>query len=68
MPKVLLTRPLDQSAALTEKLKIHGIECAVAPMLEIESMVAAIPPIQHVQALVFSSQHGVNMFARRCRE
>ncbi|MBV6631507.1 MAG: uroporphyrinogen-III synthase [Alphaproteobacteria bacterium] len=68
MSKVLLTRPLDQSVSLTEKLKVHDIECAVAPMLEIESMVSAIPPVNHAQALVFSSQHGVNMFSRRCRE
>lgn len=68
MPKVLLTRPLDQSLPLSRKLEAAGFDVAVAPMLEIESMVASIPPLNHAQALVFCSQNAVRMFSRRCRE
>ena len=68
MAKVLLTRPLDQSLALSKKLEDAGYDVAVAPMLEIETMVAAIPPLNHAQALVFCSQNAVQMFAKRCRE
>lgn len=68
MTTVLLTRPLDQSQALTGRLTELGFTTLIAPMIEIESVVAAIPAIQHVQALVFSSQHAVHMFTRRCEE
>jgi uroporphyrinogen-III synthase len=68
MTTVLLTRPLEQSQALTRQLARYDIQTAIAPMLQIESMVAAIPPMAHTQALVFSSQHAVNMFDKRCRE
>ncbi|MAJ62878.1 MAG: hypothetical protein CL558_06300 [Alphaproteobacteria bacterium] len=68
MAKVLLTRPHDQSQSLTQKLAVHDLETLIAPMLEIESMVASIPPLQHAQGLIFCSPSAVTMFDKRCSE
>lgn len=67
MTAVLLTRPADLSAALAAKLETYAVPTFQAPLLVPELLDPAVPPLDAVQAFVFSSQQAVMCFAELLR-
>jgi uroporphyrinogen-III synthase len=60
----LVTRPLEDAAAIAAALAARGIEAVVAPLVEIEVRRAA-PPLVGVQAILATSANGVRAFCRQ---
>jgi|HubBroStandDraft_1064217.scaffolds.fasta_scaffold00037_24 uroporphyrinogen-III synthase len=61
--KLLVTRPADDAAALALLLEGQGHEVVIDPMLEIRRLDADLPPLDDVEALLFTSTNGVRAFA-----
>ncbi len=61
--RILLTRPHDDAAPLTEKLQSRGHDVISEPMLEIRFAVDAAVDLSGVQAILFTSANGVRAFA-----
>ncbi|HEY7610485.1 MAG TPA: uroporphyrinogen-III synthase, partial [Alphaproteobacteria bacterium] len=63
--RILLTRPEPDAQRFAAQLAEHGIEAVVAPLMTIETADAPLPPLEGVQALVFTSANGVRAYAAR---
>jgi len=62
-PRVVITRPRDESVALARRLESLGYAALIEPMLEIVSLAVAIPPLDRYAALAFTSANGARAFA-----
>ncbi len=62
--RLLLTRPRPDSEALAAELADRGIDCLIAPALEIEETRAAALPLDSVRAVLVTSGNGARAFAR----
>ena len=68
---VLVTRAVDQSAALVEKIEVAGGRAIVHPVIEIlpakdlEALDASIKRLEQFGLLVFTSRNGVRFFKDR---
>lgn len=60
---VLITRPLEEAEALAATLKARGLESLIEPLIAIKPLEAAVPALDGVQALLFTSANGVRAFA-----
>lgn len=60
--RILVTRPEPEAARFAAQLAEHGIDAVVAPLTTIELAAAALPPLEGVQALVFTSANGVRAY------
>src|SRR5262245_47166179 len=63
--RILVTRPEPEAQRFAARLKEHGIEAVVAPLTSIELAEAALPPLENVQALVFTSANAVRAYAAK---
>ncbi len=63
--RLLVTRPLDESQALAERLEARGHQAAIEPLLTIAPDLFAPLSLEGVQALLFTSANGVRAFALR---
>ena len=63
--RILVTRPEPEATRLAAQLAEHGIEAAIAPLMTIEPVASPLPPLENVQALVFTSANGVRAYAAR---
>ncbi len=69
--RVLVTRPREQSAELTEQLEAAGAEAVEAPMIRIAPpedyapLDAACRGVEAFDAIVFASRHAVDAFVER---
>jgi uroporphyrinogen-III synthase len=63
--RLLVTRPLDESQALAERLEARGHQAAIEPLLTIAPDLLAPLSLEGVQALLFTSANGVRAFALR---
>ena len=59
----LLTRPLQDSRSLAKSLEARGHASVIAPVIEVAYREDEPPPLDDVQALLFTSQNGVRAFA-----
>ncbi len=59
----LLTRPLQDSQSVAASLEARGHSAVIAPIIEVARRDEAPPPLDDVQALLFTSQNGVRAFA-----
>ncbi|MEX2618538.1 MAG: uroporphyrinogen-III synthase [Alphaproteobacteria bacterium] len=62
--RALVTRPLEDSAALVGALEGRGIEVFICPMLSIVLNRGPEPDLAGVQAVLFTSANGVRAFAK----
>lgn len=62
--RILNTRPLNDSAELTETLEALGCEVLSEPLLKIQFHDVQHPDMSKIQALVFTSRNGVRAFIR----
>ena len=53
-PGVIITRPIEQSKILAERLQIFGYKIFVSPLLKIVSIPKPLD-LSYVQAIVFTS-------------
>lgn len=71
---VLVTRPIDQAAELSDQLSALGADVYVQPVIEIRrptdtsKLDAAISKLSTFSAVAFSSASGISNFFSRCRE
>lgn len=63
--RILVTRPLPDAERFAAQLAEHGIEAVVAPLMAVEPTDEPLPPLEGVQALVFTSANGVRAYAGR---
>jgi uroporphyrinogen-III synthase len=63
--RILVTRPESEAQRFAAQLKEHGIDALIAPLMTIEATAEALPPLDAVQALVFTSANGVRAYAAR---
>ncbi len=63
--RVLVTRPEQEAKRFAAQLAEHGIEAVLAPLLAVEPLDAPLPPLESMQALVFTSANGVRAYAAR---
>ncbi len=63
--RVLVTRPQPDAAPLKDALRARGFEVLLEPMLEIVHLPGPEPPLDGVQALLFTSANGVRAFVAR---
>ncbi len=61
--KVLITRPLIQSRLYAGELNSLGYETLVEPLLIFEALDFDVPDLLQYQAFLFTSAHGVRVFA-----
>src|SRR5687768_7761156 len=66
--RVLVTRPLEEARQFAERLSAFGIEAVLTPLLSIEFLDAALPPLAGVQAFIATSANGVRALAARTAE
>ena len=59
----ILTRPLQDSRSLAAVLAARGHSSVIAPVIEVALRDDPPPPLDDVQALLFTSQNGVRAFA-----
>lgn len=64
MTRALITRPLEDAATLAEALRRRGIEPVIEPLLTVTPLPAALPSLDGVRALLFSSANGVRAFTQ----
>ena len=62
---VLVTRPLAAARRIAEQLAAHGWDSFIEPLLTVTPIDTPLPDLQHFAALVFTSAHGVEVFAAR---
>jgi uroporphyrinogen-III synthase len=62
---ILVTRPEPEATRFAAQLKDHGIDAVVAPLMAVEATEETLPPLEAVQALVFTSANGVRAYAAR---
>lgn len=65
MIRALITRPVEDAKPLAEALSQRGIEPVIEPLLTIKPSSAALPSLDGVRALLFTSTNGVRAFAER---
>jgi uroporphyrinogen-III synthase len=63
MSRALVTRPAADAAPLAAALRARGIEPVIAPLLTITPRPEALPRLDDVRALLFTSANGVRVFA-----
>lgn len=63
--RILVTRPAPEAQRFGDQLAERGIEAVLAPLMTIEPVDRPLPPLEGVQALVFTSANGVRAFAAR---
>ncbi len=63
--RILVTRPASEAQRFAAQLAGHGIDSVIAPLLTIEPVETPLPPLDAVQALVFTSANGVRAYAAR---
>lgn len=61
---LLLTRPAADSAPLARILAERGIPTIITPLLDIQYLEAALPPLDPIAALLATSANGIRAFAR----
>lgn len=61
--QVLLTRPLDESRALAERLEVEGLEPLIWPLTRIVPTTATLKVPFQTGGLLFTSANGVRAFA-----
>lgn len=66
--RILVTRPSEDGARLTQRLAAMGHEAVFAPLLDIELIAGDALDLQGVQAVLFTSANGVRAFAARSGE
>jgi len=59
----LLTRPVEDSRTFANALAEAGVESLISPLMDIEIDRTAMPDLEGVQALLFTSANGVRAFA-----
>lgn len=67
-PRLLLTRPHQDSVALAESLKARGIDALIEPMMAIRVDAAAPLDLADVQAILLTSANGARALAATCPE
>lgn len=60
----LVTRPAPDAGPVLDALAARGLAGVVAPLMRIVWLAAAVPPLDDVQAIVFTSANGVRAFVR----
>lgn len=65
MTRILITRPIEDAGPLAEALHRRGLETLIEPLLTIAPIDTALPDLDGVQALLFTSANGVRAFAAR---
>lgn len=63
--RILVTRPEPEAQRFAAQLKEHGLDAVVAPLMSIERDEAPLPPLNGVQALVFTSANAVRAYAAK---
>jgi uroporphyrinogen-III synthase/predicted nucleic acid-binding Zn-ribbon protein len=63
--RILVTRPEPEAQRFAAQLKEHGLDAVVAPLMSIERDEAPLPPLDGVQALVFTSANAVRAYAAK---
>ncbi len=63
--RILVTRPEPEAQRFAAQLREHGIEAVLAPLMAVELAAAPLPPLEGVQALVFTSANGVRAYAAK---
>lgn len=66
--RVLVTRPSEDGARLSQLLAQRGVEAVPAPFLDIHFLDGEALNLDGVQAVLLTSANGVRAFARRCAE
>jgi uroporphyrinogen-III synthase len=61
--RALVTRPIEDAEPLADALRARGIEPVIEPLLIIKPLPAALPALDGVRALLFTSANGVRAFA-----
>lgn len=61
---VLVTRPKDDAQLLAADLQRRGVEVLLEPLFEIVPIEGAVPDLQDITGLLFTSANGVRAFAR----
>lgn len=63
--RLLVTRPIDDSERLAERLRAMGHEAVVAPLMIVDIQGGPPPELARAQAILATSANGVRAFARR---
>lgn len=62
--KMLVTRPEPGASAFAEQLRSIGVEPLVSPLMAYEPETESLPPLDGIQAFVFTSSQGVRAYNR----
>jgi len=65
MTRALITRPVEDAQPLAAALTAHGIEPVIEPLLTIVALPTALPSLDGVRALLFTSANGVRAFGAK---
>ena len=66
VPRLLLTRPHQDSVALADSLKDHGVDALIEPMMTIRMNEAPPLDLAGVQAILLTSANGARALATAC--
>jgi uroporphyrinogen-III synthase len=64
--RALITRPIENAGSLAAALEARGVAVILEPLLAIRRIPGVDPPLDGVQALLFTSGNGARAFAAAC--
>lgn len=63
--RLLVTRPQDDALSLAQHLQAQGHECVIAPVINIVAQPVALPAVENLCGLAFTSANGVRALHQR---